>query len=162
MSDVSLSVVPESAAEAPADAAMVIAPSIPATDPPAEVAAEAEPGRATGPSYALPDRREAVVESVHTAREVPPGLRERLSLLVQQAPTLDATGEPLLATRHVLDLLAQGLPPVLRTQPPTAPQRPPHPAGDAFFATSSDELSDQQADEIARTQLARAGLLRTA
>lgn len=136
MSDVSLSVVSPPEAEVPAEAT--------ATAPP------------------VVDHREAVVESVRTAREVPPGLRERLSVLVQHAPALDASGEPLLATRHVLDLLAEGLPPVLRTESPTPAQRPAHPAGDAFFAVNSDELSDQQADEIARTQLARAGLLRSA
>lgn len=124
-----------------------------AADAPAIPAAELPP--------ASPDQRAAIVESVRTARELPPGVRERLRVLVQQSPTLDATGEPLLATRQVLDLLAQGLPPVLRTVPSFPPQRPDHPAGDAFFAVDSDELSDQQADEIARTQLARAGLLRT-
>lgn len=109
-----------------------------------------------------PDQRDAVLESVRTARDVPPGLRERLRALVQAAPTLDATGEPLLAARTVLDLLAQGLPPVIRTEPSAVPLRPAHPAGDAFFAANSDELTDQQADESARTQLERAGLLRSA
>ena len=95
MSDVPLSVVsPPPADDVSVDVADVIAASIPAAEPPAQ-AAEAEPGRATGPSYAAPapDQREAVVETVRTAREVPPGLRERLSVLVQQAPTLDVTGE---------------------------------------------------------------------
>jgi hypothetical protein len=114
------------------------------------------------PPAPAPDQRQATVEAVRTSRSVPPGLRERLSTLAQQTPALDAAGEPLLATRQVLDLLAQGLPPVLRTEPTAAAQRPVHPAGDVFFAVNGDELSDQQADEIARTQLERAGLLRSA
>lgn len=133
-----------------------IVPAVPET-----VAAEAPAVPAAEPALPSLDLRAAVVESVRTARELPPGVRERLRVLVQQTPTLDATGEPLLATRQVLDLLAQGLPPVLRAEPTAATQRPAHPAGDAFFAVNGDELSDQQADEIARTQLARAGLLRT-
>src|SRR5262245_35918867 len=59
------------------------------------------------------DQRAAVLAAVQTARELPPGVRERLQALVQQAGTLDVAGEPLLATRQVLDLLAQGLPSVL-------------------------------------------------
>lgn len=107
------------------------------------------------------DQRAAVLNAVQESRELPPGVRERLRGLVQQAVTLDVSGEPLLATRQVLELLAQGLPPALRRETPTATQRPAHPAGDAFFALQGEELSDQQADQIARQQLQRAGLLRT-
>jgi hypothetical protein len=107
------------------------------------------------------DQRAAVLTAVQEARELPPGVRERLRGLVQQAVTLDVTGEPLLATRQVLELLAQGLPPALRRETPSAMQRPSHPAGDAFFALQGEDLTDQQADQIARQQLQRAGLLRT-
>ena len=106
------------------------------------------------------DQRATLLAEVRRARELPPGVRERLTLLVEQAATLDRTGDPLLSTRQVLDLLAQGLPPLLRRETNTAVDRPAHPTGDAFFATNSDELSDQQAEQIARQQLQRAGLLR--
>jgi len=98
---------------------------------------------------------------VQSARDLPPGVRDRLQSLVQQAVTLDVSGEPLLATRQVLDLLAQGLPPVLRHDVAAEVQRPVHPDGDAFFALQGEDLSDQQAEQIARQQLQRAGLLRT-
>lgn len=75
--------------------------------------------------------------------------------------TLDVAGEPLLATRQVLDLLAQGLPPVLRREP-SARCHTVHPVGDAFFALQGEDLTDQQAEQIAQQQLQRAGLLRTA
>ena len=121
-----------------------------APEPPAEAAPPAA------------DQRSEFLAAVRAARDLPPGVRERLGALVQQAVTLDVTGEPLLSTRQVLDLLAQGLPPVLRREAPAAITRPAHPVGDAFFVLNSEELSDQQADQIARTQLQRAGLLRSA
>ncbi len=111
---------------------------------------------------ATPDQRAAALTAVQGARDLPPGVRQRLTSLVQQAAALDAAGEPLLPTSQVLELLAQGLPTVLRRETSTAVNRPEHPAGDAFFALDGDELSDQQAEQIARTQLQRAGLLRTA
>jgi hypothetical protein len=158
MSDDSLSVVAPPAADAAAEPAGVnapadLVPNVSAADTPA-------------PAVELPnetpplDQRAAALEAIRTARDVPPGLRERLGVLVQQGATLDARGEPLLTTGQVLDLLAQGLPPALRTDPAVQPERPAHPAGDAFFAIDAEGLSDQQAEEIAREQLARAGLLR--
>lgn len=103
-----------------------------------------------------------LLTAVQNARDLPPGVRDRLRGLVQQAVTLDVAGEPLLATRQVLDLLAQGLPPVLRREPSAPVQRPVHPVGDAFFALQGEDLTDQQAEQIAQQQLQRAGLLRTA
>lgn len=111
---------------------------------------------------AAPDLRSTLLAAVQNARDLPPGVRDRLQSLVQQAVTLDVTGEPLLATRQVLDLLAQGLPPVLRRETSAPVQRPAHPVGDAFFALQGEDLTDQQAEQIAQQQLQRAGLLRTA
>ncbi|WP_254512810.1 hypothetical protein [Anatilimnocola floriformis] len=113
------------------------------------------------PASAALDQRSAVLAAVQTARELPPGVRERLQTLVQSAVTLDVAGEPLLATRQVLDLLAQGLPPVLRHEAAAEIVRPHHPDGDAFFALAGEDLSDQQAEQIARQQLQRAGMLRS-
>ncbi len=111
---------------------------------------------------AVPDQRATLLTAVQNARDLPPGVRDRLRSLVQQAVTLDVTGEPLLATRQVLDLLAQGLPSVLRRETTTAVQRPAHPVGDAFFALHGEDLTDQQAEQIAQQQLQRAGFLRSA
>lgn len=129
-----------------------VALEVPSADV-AELAARLEKG---------PDQRTAVLAAVRSARDLPPGVRERLTMLVEQAATLDLAGDPLLSTRQVLELLSQGLPPVLRRETSTAIERPAHPTGDAFFAASSEELSDQQAEQIARLQLQRAGLLRAA
>jgi hypothetical protein len=107
------------------------------------------------------DQRASLLALLTSARDLPPGVRERLTRLVEQSSTLDDAGEPLLAARGVLDLLAQGLPAVLRREAPAAVSRPEHPAGDAFFALSGEDLSDQQAEQIARAQLQRAGLLRS-
>lgn len=108
-----------------------------------------------------PDQRSTLLAAVQNARDLPPGVRDRLRGLVQQAVTLDVAGEPLLSTRQVLDLLAQGLPPVLRRETSGPVQRPAHPVGDAFFALQGEDLTDQQAEQIAQQQLQRAGLLRT-
>lgn len=128
----------------------------------AEVTPEIVPAELAAESLVTaPDQRAAALTAVHGARDLPPGVRQRLTLLVQQAAALDAAGEPLLPTSQVLDLLSNGLPSVLRRETTTEVSRPEHPAGDAFFALDGDELSDQQAEQIARTQLQRAGLLRT-
>lgn len=151
----------------------LLAEEIPATEPllataetvaenAADDAAEASAAEATPPAPPTPDQRSALLTAVQGARDLPPGVRDRLANLLQQAVTLDVAGEPLLATRQVIDLLAQGLPPVLRRERPAAIERPAHPDGDAFFALNSEELSDQQAEQIARQQLDRAGLLRSA
>jgi hypothetical protein len=140
-------------------------------DQPSAAAAPEEVAPTSSPAAALPetdspppalaaDQRASLLAAVSAARDLPPGVRDRLARLVEQASTLDATGEPLLATRGVLDLLAQGIPAVLRRETPAPVSRLEHPIGDTFFALSADELSDQQAEQIARAQLQRAGLLR--
>ena len=112
------------------------------------------------PPLPSPDQRASMLAAIQNARVLPPGVRERLQGLVEKAVTLDVAGEPLLATRQVLDLLADGLPAVLRREAAAEIERPQHPDGDAFFAVSSEDLSDQQAEQIARQQLQRAGMLR--
>jgi hypothetical protein len=138
-----------------------VSSAAPAVEPAADVAF-AEPAEGVPPVDKSADRRAAVLAAVRDARDLPPGVRERLTTLVEHAATLDLAGDPLLSTRQVLELLSQGLPPVLRRETSTAVERPAHPTGDAFFAANSDELSDQQAEQIARQQLQRAGLLRAA
>lgn len=137
----------------------------PVVEPVAAEQAEPPVIAATGvaaPTPTTADQRATVLTAVQNARELPPGVRQRLAGLVEQAVTLDVSGEPLLATRHVLDLLAQGLPPVLRRDAAGEIERPSHPEGDSFFALSGEDLSDQQAEQIARQQLQRIGMLRSA
>jgi hypothetical protein len=133
--------------------------ALPASEP---VSPEPDAAAAEPVAVLSPDHRSTLLAAVQNSGDLPPGVRERLTKLVEQSSTLDAQGEPLLATRGVLDLLAQGLPAVLRRETPAPVSRPEHPAGDAFFAVSGEDLSDQQAEQIARTQLQRAGLLRSA
>ncbi|QDU31886.1 hypothetical protein ETAA8_70480 [Anatilimnocola aggregata] len=107
-----------------------------------------------------PPQQSAALAAVQAAHDLPPGVRQRFTTLVEQSANLSQDGEPLLPAHQVLELLAQGLPPVLRRESTSTVSRPDHPAGDAFFQLQSDEFSDQQAEQIARTQLQRAGLLR--
>lgn len=137
------------------------ADATPAASSAVSASTSAEPPPAGLPHSALAaEQRASLLALVASARDLPPGVRERLTRLVEQSSALDDGGEPLLAARGVLDLLAQGLPAVLRREAPAAITRPEHPVGDAFFALSGADLSEQQAEQIARTQLERAGLLR--
>lgn len=141
---------------------VVPVPPIAAVEPMAEVPPVAVAEAAIPATEAPLDQRATLLAAVRSARDLPPGVRDRLLSLVQDAATLDRSGDPLLSTRQVLELLAQGLPPLLRRETSTVVDRPAHPVGDAFFATSNDELTDQQAEQIAQQQLQRAGLLRAA
>jgi hypothetical protein len=83
---------------------------------------------------------------------LPVGLRTRLAELIEAASSPDTIEA---AVRAVEDALPGGL--RIDTQ---ELRRAEHPTGSTFFATQAGELSDAEADEIARGQLARAGLLR--
>jgi len=125
-----------------------------------EATADSVASEAAADASAL--QRTAALAAIQASRDLPPGVRQRLASLVEQAASLNSDGDPLLPTRQVLDLLAQGLPQVLRRETTSAVSQPAHPSGDAFFQLHSDELSDHQAEQIARTQLQRVGLLHTA
>jgi hypothetical protein len=93
-----------------------------------------------------------LAERLRQSERLPAGLRTRLAELIEAASS-SATIEA--AVRAVEDALPGGL----RIGHDEV-RRAEHPGGSAFFATKAGELSDAEADEIARGQLARAGLLR--
>jgi hypothetical protein len=110
---------------------------------------DAESARQAGASAG---GRGILAERIRQAVRLPAGLRARLAELVEApeaAESIDAA----------LGAVADALPAALRIDERSV-RRPGHPGGAAFFSRETGELSDDEAERIAREQLARAGLLR--
>jgi hypothetical protein len=87
-------------------------------------------------------------------------MRERLALLVESGGQVGGEGQTLVALDEAVRAVAESLPSSLRLAGSDV-NRPEHPGGDAFFSGRTEgEMTDQLAEEIARGQLARSGLLR--
>ena len=104
-------------------------------------------------------RREAAVR-VRQAAALPPGLRERLATLVEAGGQIGSDGQALVSVEQAIQAVAEALPDSLRRAGGEV-ARPEHPGGEAFFnGRTAEEITDQQAEEIARTQLVRSGFIR--
>jgi len=103
--------------------------------------------------------REQAVTRIKQSAALPPALRERLATLVEASGELAAGGQMRVPLAACLEALEQSLPDFLRHDRAEAAP-PTHPAGEAFFRASGEELSDELAEELAQRQLARSGLLR--
>jgi hypothetical protein len=95
---------------------------------------------------------------VREASALPPALRERLAAVVEASGEVAADGQTRLSLDECLAAIESALPDFL-TKTGASPARAGHPGGEAFFR-GNGEISDQEAEEIARGQLARSGLLR--
>lgn len=104
--------------------------------------------------------RQAAAERVRQSAVLPPGLRERLATLVASGGLVGGDGLALVSIDEAIRAVAESLPNSLRVGGGDV-SRPEHPGGDSFFSGRTEgEITDQQAEEIARGQLARSGLLR--
>jgi hypothetical protein len=104
--------------------------------------------------------REKAANRVRQTAALPPGMRERLALLVESGGQVGGEGETLVSLDDAIRAVAESLPNSLRIGGGDV-SRPEHPSGDAFFSGRTEsEITDQQAEELARGQLARSGLLR--
>ncbi len=103
--------------------------------------------------------REAAAEKVRAAKGLPPALRECLAKVTLAHAEAAADGTVRVPIEAAVRAMEEALPEFLRRGSAPA-QRPEHPAGDVFFQGDPSELSDAEAEEIARGQLARSGLLR--
>ena len=102
--------------------------------------------------------KQAVAARIRQSTALSPFLRERMAALVE------TSGEAVGGTTSVpiddaIRALEEALPDFLQYDRQRS-GRSEHPAGDAFFSGDPNSLSDAQAEEIARKQLARSGLLR--
>jgi hypothetical protein len=108
---------------------------------------------------ALVAERKKEAERIRTSALLPPAMRDCLARVVEHSGVA-APGSP---TRVPVDELVraveEAVPEFLRVDRLRA-RVPEHPAGDAFFHEGESDLSDRQAEEIAKAQLARSGLLR--
>lgn len=117
----------------------------------------AEETTALAPALSEPEREEAAAR-VREMEGLPLGLRECLARVV--AASADAVdGTVRVPIDAAIRAVSEALPEFLR-QHPAGKARAEHPAGEAFFRGDPTELSDADAEEIARGQLARSGLLR--
>lgn len=153
-----------------AEAAEVDAPDASEVDTGLAVAGEGESGRegeanALTPALSQGEREEEaarreVAARVRGSSVLPPGLRERLASLVEAGGQVAAGGPALVSIDEAIRAVAEALPESLRFAGGEI-ARGEHPSGDAFFSGRTEsELSDQQAEAIAREQLSRSGFLR--
>jgi hypothetical protein len=104
-------------------------------------------------------RREAATR-VRQSAGLPPGMRERLAAIVESGGQVASDGTPLVSIEQAIQAVSEALPDSLRLNVSQL-ARPEHPSGEAFFSgRTAEELTDQQAEEIARGQLARSGFAR--
>src|SRR5439155_250330 len=98
------------------------------------------------------ERHKALTIARIRLSSAPAALKERFAALADVAK--DAA-----AVEACLKAVEESLPEFLQEQRGKA-ARPEHPAGEVFFRGNVDQITDEQAEEIAQRQLARSGLLR--
>lgn len=125
-------------------------------EPPGE---ECAPAAEQIPAPEVSIDREAAAERVRAAEGLPPALRECLARVTSAHAEAGADGTVRVPIEAAVRAMEEALPEFLRRRSAPA-ERPGHPAGEVFFHGDPAELSDTEAEEIARGQLARSGLLR--
>ena len=102
--------------------------------------------------------REQAAARIRTSALLPPAIRECLARVVE-ASGAAANGQTHVPVEELVRAVEEAVPDFLRVDRRRA-AAPEHPEGDAFFSGDPNGLSDREAEEIARGQLARSGLLR--
>lgn len=98
-------------------------------------------------------------ERVRQSKLLPPALKERLALLVEASSGTSQNAQRAAPIEEALRAVEEALPDFLLGGRSRA-NKPEHPGGDSFFSGDPRELSDAEAEQIAREQLLRSGLLR--
>ena len=162
-----------------AETALAAAPGVPAGDEPAENAAVAESAETLTPALSQGERemeaaaaepaantltpalshgeREAAAERIRSSQLLPPAIREVLARVTLASAEAAPTGATHVPIDDVVRAVEEALPEFLQGRRAEVQL---HPAGDVFFSGDPEALSEEQAEEIARAQLARSGLLR--
>jgi hypothetical protein len=112
---------------------------------------------AVSPTFSQSDR-EIAAARIRKSQTLPPALRDRLAGVVESQAASAADGVVRVPIEAAVRAVEEALPEFLRGGNRAA--RPEHPAGESFFRGAAAELSDADAEAIARGQLARSGLLR--
>jgi hypothetical protein len=139
-----------------AEAATEVEAAVALSDAPVVTETQAE--QALTPT--LPQReREVAAERIRSSALLPPAIRDCLARVVQHSGEASPGGPTRVPVDELVRAVEEAVPDFLRVDRVRATSLA-HPAGDAFFSGDPSALSDQQAEEIARGQLARSGLLR--
>ena len=103
--------------------------------------------------------RQKLRERIGKSSSLSRGMRDRLAALVDGEAAAGADSQPLVRAESVLALLEEAIPPQLRLDAASLAQ-PEHPAGDVFFTGDPNQMTDDQAERIAREQLAQSAFRR--
>ena len=118
---------------------------------------EAEPSTETADLPQGRVYRDALLARIQQSRHIPRGLRDRLASVVGAVQlSRDGEEEPTLRLSDAVTLIEEALP-EQATLDPAQLLRANHPRGETFFTGEAGTLSDEEADEIAREQLAATG-----
>jgi hypothetical protein len=160
-----------------AESAPEAAPPQAAGDQPNVIVAEAarEPAAAAAAAAAASDaaivaadeqaiagllaERKKEAERIRTSALLPPAMRDCLARVVEHSGEASPGSPTRVRVDELVRAVEEAVPDFLRVDRIRA-ATPEHPAGEAFFRGDPSALSDREAEEIARAQLARSGLLR--
>ncbi|MBC7853925.1 MAG: hypothetical protein IAF94_10845 [Pirellulaceae bacterium] len=122
--------------------------------------AEPVPSQAGEIDAQVAAERHKLRERIRQSSSLSRGMRDRLSALLEEVPTAASDSQPLIRAADALAILEEAIPPQLRLDA-TSLAQPEHPAGDAFFTGDMNQMTDDQAERIAREQLSRSAFARS-
>ena len=150
-----VSQVPPDQPPLPAEAATnePAAPSL--GEPSPETSAEPAPSQASEIVAQVAAERQRLRERIGKSSSLSRGMRDRLTALLEgEVPATPTDSQPLIRAVDALALLEEAIPPQLGLDVSSL-ARPEHPAGDVFFTGDVNQMTDDQAERIAREQISR-------
>jgi hypothetical protein len=101
------------------------------------------------------NKRHRLRERIRQSSNLSRGMRDRLTALLEgEVPAAANDSQPLIRAADALALLEEAIPPQLRLDS-TSLEQPEHPGGDVFFTGDVNQMTDDQAERIAREQISR-------
>ena len=117
--------------------------------------AESAPSQASEIDTLAANERHKLRERIRQSGSLSRGMRDRLTALLEgESPAAASDSQPLIRADGVLALLEEAIPPQLRLDANSLVQ-PAHPTGDVFFTGDVNQMTDDQAERIAREQISR-------
>lgn len=117
--------------------------------------AEPAPSQASEIDPLAAAERHKLRERIRQSSSLSRGMRDRLTALLEgESPTAAGDSQPLIRAADALALLEEAIPPQLRLDASSLAQ-PPHPTGEVFFTGDVNQMTDEQAERIAREQISR-------
>jgi hypothetical protein len=139
----------------PAEAATDVSPTENVGEPTADATTEPAPSQAREIDPQVAAERRQLRERIGKSSRLSRGMRDRLTALLDgEIPAMAADSQPLIRANDVLAMLEEAIPPQLRLDV-NALAQPEHPAGEAFFTGDVNQMTDDQAECIAREQISR-------